>query len=302
MAGEPGLTVTALYVAHWRYDGNLPADHPWPAAAGLRVATCLRRLWISAAPPAQLPAGEPERHTGAAAYRFLLEFMTGLHSAIPGETNVLGQFRQAWLRWRDADPAAAAALAPTVDALLGDARLIRSRHLQGVGGDSYGSLVRRLIRPARRDRILIVGAGELARAVWPFFRQQSAGLWNRRAVTGPPPPAWLRQFSPADGERAARWARHVIVTTPPDPHNDNRWTRWLNAAAPATVTHLGHRQPGVFAVQRAGQTFFLEQLFELRQAQANVRSLQVEHARAACKDRAERHYARQPVTRQRARA
>ena len=25
MAGKPGLDVTPLYVAHWRYDGNLPA-------------------------------------------------------------------------------------------------------------------------------------------------------------------------------------------------------------------------------------------------------------------------------------
>lgn len=301
MAGKPGLDVTPLYVAHWRYDGNLPAAHLWPDADGLPVTTCLRRLWISATPPVRAPAGEPESYAGATAYRFLLQFITGLHSAIPGETNVLGQFRQAWFRWRDAAPAAAVSLAGTMDALLRDARQIRSRHLQGVGGESYGSLVRRLIRPARSDRILIVGAGELARSIWPFFRQHSAGLWNRSAVAGLSP-AWLTQFSPGDGELAAHWARHVILTTPAEPQNDTRWTHWLNAAAPATVTHLGHRQPGGFDVEEAGQTFFLEQLFELRQTQANVRSLQVEHARAACNDCAERRYAQVAATPRRARA
>jgi hypothetical protein len=293
--------MTSLYVAHWHYDGNLPAAHRWPDTDGLPVETCLRRVWVSATPPTRAPEGEPECYSGAAAYRFLLEFMTGLHSAIPGETNVLGQFRQAWFRWRTAAPAAAGSLAGTVDALLGDARRIRARHLQGVGGESYGSLVRQLVRPARSDRILIVGAGELARSIWPFFRQHAAGLWNHRSVKGLSP-VWLRQFRPVDGDQAARWAQHVVLTTPADPHNDSRWMQWLQAADLATVTHLGHRRPGNFAVANAGQTFFLDQLFELRQARANVRSLQVEHARVACTDRTERRYPQDADAPHRARA
>jgi len=301
MAGEPRLAVTALYVAHWRYDGNLPGAHPWPAAAGLGVETCLRRVWISTTAPARAPAGMPESYTGAAAYRFLLEFITGLHSTIPGETNVLGQFRQAWWRCQAATPAAAAPLAGTVDALLLDARRIRARHLQGIGGESYGSLLRLLIRPARKDRILIVGAGELARSIWPFFRQHDAGLWNRNKLGGRAP-EWLRQFESADGEPAARWAQHVVLTTPPDPVNDARWSRWLNMAAPATVIHLGHRRPGAFAVANAAQTFFLNHLFELRQARLNVRSLQVNHARAACMDHTARRYLQEPAVPRRIRA
>lgn len=301
MAGEPRLDVTALYVAHWRYDGNLPGAHPWPAAAGLAVETCLRRVWISTTPPARAPDGTPESYTGAAAYRFLLEFISGLHSAIPGETNVLGQFRQAWLRWRATDPAASQALAGTVDALLLDARRIRARHLQGIGGESYGSLVRRLIRPARKDRILIVGAGELARSIWPFFRQHSAGLWNRHTLAGLAP-EWLHQFGPADGEPAARWAQHVVLTTPADRDNDARWSRWLNTAAPVTVTHLGHRRPGAFSVANAAQTYYLDHLFELRQTRLNVRSLQVEHARAACTDHTVRRYSQASAVPRRIRA
>lgn len=301
MAGKPGHGVTTLYVAHWRYDGNVPAAHRWPAGDGLPVTTCLRRLWIGTTTPSHAPAGQPETYTGTLAYRFLLEFVTGLHSEIPGETNVLGQFRQAWFRWREARPAAAATLATTVDALLRDARAIRARHLHGVGGESYASLVRRLVRPARGDRLLIVGAGELARSIWPFFRQQSTALWNRSPIGGRAP-AWLQQFHPGDGEHAARWARHVILTTPPDSQNDASWARWLNASGPTTVTHLGHRRPGAFDVATAEQRFFLDQLFELRQAQANVRSLQVARARAACKDRAEQGCPHVPAGPRRARA
>jgi hypothetical protein len=290
----------ALYVAHWPDEGNLPGHQAWPAGDGLPVQTCLRRLWISAS-PVHAGAAAPALYTDAEAYRFLLEFLTGLHSAIPGETNVLGQFRQSWRRWRAASPAAAAELAATVHALLSDAAQIRSRHLQGIGGNSYGSLVRRLVSPARGERILIVGAGELARSIWPFFRRYTTGLWNRRPVRTAAP-AWLRPFAPDQGAVAARWADHVILTTPPDAANDSRWQAWLHAGVPATVTHLGHRRCGRFQVPSAREQYFLDQLFELRRSQANVRSLQIEHARAACADRAAATATRDPAVPRRARA
>lgn len=300
MAGQSQLEMPPLYVAHWRQGGPQPA-HVWPDAVGLPVETCLRRVWISAGPPARTPDGEAEHYTGTSAYRFLLEFITGLHSAIPGESNVLGQFRQAWFRWRNSTPAAVATLAFTVDALLRDARRIRAQHLQGVGGESYGSLVRRLIRPGRSDRILIVGAGKLARSIWPFFQQHAVAAWNHRDATGEIP-QWLGRFSPAEGPDAARWARHVILTTPPDTDNDARWSHWLSAAAPATVAHLGHGKAGAFHVDGTARLFFLEQLFALRQAQANVRSLQIERARKACLELANARYTQPAIEPRRIRA
>lgn len=282
MAGKPGLTLHSLYVAHWRL-GNGPDTGPWPVEPGLPVATCLRRVWVSVRPPAHALAGEAEHYADIDAYRFLLEFITGLHSAIPGETNVLGQFRQAWRRWRAAAPQAAAGLAPVIDALLRDARRVRAAHLQGVGGESYGSLVRRLLRPARSERILVVGTGDLARSIWPFFQQHTVGTWNHRDGPGSLPP-WTRTFSSQEGARAARWADHVVLTTPPDPANDARWASWLTAAQPRSVAHLGHRRGGDFQISSTDRLYFLEQLFELRHLQANVRSLQVERARNACRE------------------
>jgi len=91
--------------------------------------------------------------------------------------------------------------------------------------------VRRLIRPGRTDNVLVVGAGELARSLWPFFRQHTTGAWNRRDLAGRLP-AWIRPFGPDAGARAARWAQHVILATPPDTRNDGRWAHWLAQAAP----------------------------------------------------------------------
>jgi hypothetical protein len=290
-----------LRVAHWPGDTALAAARPGSLPEGLTVETCLRRVWVGLDAPGRPLAGSPCVHYGAAAYRFLLEFITGLHSAVPGETNVLGQFRQSWRRWQAVHPAPAEQLTPTITALLEDARQIRRQYLQGVGGDSYGSLARRLVRPGREDRILIVGAGELARSIWPFFRHYATGGWNHRPA-GSRWPAWLSGFDPAHGAAAARWATHVILATPPDPANDQRWQGWLQAARPATVLHLGHRRAGRFAVPNAGRQLFLEQLLDARRDRANVRSLQLARARAACAALARQRTAPASAPAQRARA
>ena len=125
--------------------------------------------------------GGAEVRFGPDAYRFVLEITTGLRSAIPGETNVFGQFRNAWQDFRRDGPAARITrLAPLVHRLSNDTKAIRREHLHGIGGASYGSLVRRLIAPARADRILFVGAGNLAQSMLPFFDNYELGIWNHR--------------------------------------------------------------------------------------------------------------------------
>ena len=63
------------------------------AAHGLFVDTCLRQVGIIADATAEesLPIDtETDVLHGQDAYSFLLQTITGLNSAIPGETNVLG--------------------------------------------------------------------------------------------------------------------------------------------------------------------------------------------------------------------
>lgn len=253
----------------------------------LQLDTCLREVAIELLPEAgsSLPAlhgNDREILAGVDAYRLLLEIATGLRSAIPGETNVFGQFRAAWQAFlHDGHPATAAGLTPLIHRLFNDTKTVRSDWLEGVGGSSYGSLVRKLIGPRRQDRVLFVGAGELMRSMLPFFGKFRLGVWRHRDVK--PMAATVDYvFGPEDGRRAASWADHVILTTPRDQHNDQIWHAWLSRAHPRTVVHLGHRcsdridwGPGIAA-------FDLDDIFALQREQNDARSGKLDRARAAC--------------------
>lgn len=109
------------------------------------------------------------------AYRLLLEILCGLQSPMLGETQVMGQFKtflsslgreEAWL-------------SRLGQRLLGDAREIRTRHLQGLGSRSYGSAVRRYL--ANVEHTVLIGTGKLAQEVLPFLADdgRSVDQWGR---------------------------------------------------------------------------------------------------------------------------
>jgi hypothetical protein len=237
--------------------------------------------------PREIRNTHPELRAGEDAYRFLLEVTTGLRSAIPGETNVFGQFKKAWLSFRCTGQAAhVARLAPMIYRLINDTKAIRQEHLEGLGGSSYGSLVRKLIAPKQDERILFVGAGSLTQSILPLFRAHSLGIWNHRPIETPCPRV-ARVFLPDQGEQAANWADHVIVTTPPDGPNDANWEVWLATSQLRSVVHLGHRDSNGHTQQRAwGHTparYGLNDVFALHREQNDLRSAQLMLARAACR-------------------
>jgi hypothetical protein len=277
------IAIDQLRIAHW--PGN-PATLARADAQAFVLDTCLRRLSVTLAPMATADAA-PEQRAGAAAYQLLLEVITGLQSAVPGETNVLGQFKRAWAQYRQQAPATAAALAPIVEHALRDTRAVRQRHLQNIGGASYGPLVRRLLRAGDRDRVLFVGAGDLARSMLPFFTAFELGTWNR-SLPGPQFPAAGRVFAPADGGLAAGWAHHVVLTTPADPVNDARWSSWLAGSLVQTVVHLGQRRGDEPVAPAHALGYDLDDVFDLRRSQDKIRSLQIERARHECRERARR--------------
>jgi hypothetical protein len=263
--------------------------------------TCLRQIRIRMTTTGAVPAWRPhlqredrpavpELRSGIDAYRFLLEVTTGLRSAVPGETNVFGQFKKAWLNFRHTGQAAEVArLAPVMHRLINDTKAIRQEHLEGIGGSSYASLVRKLIAPNPGDRILFVGAGALARSMLPLFSSHRLGIWNHRNIEVPDRRI-ERVFLPDQGSRAASWADHVILTTPADDHNDTNWQRWLTATRLRTVVHLGHpnlqhrTQQQLWGNARA--CYDLNHVFALRREQDDRRSDQLMLARTACRQRA----------------
>lgn len=286
-----------LWIADWPKTGDGEGLPPEVSASlreqGLLLDTCLRQLCV-AVEPSDCSAHVPLRdasagltlHFGIDAYRYLLEVATGLRSNVPGETNVFGQFKKAWDHYRAAaDPAAVARIAPWMHRLINDARAIRREHLHGTGGASYGTLVRRLLSPSRGARVLFVGAGDLTRSILPYFDAFDSGVWNRSPVDVDRIRA-SHIFAPADAREAAAWADLVIVTTPGDEANDNAWAALLADANVGVFVHLGHRGGTWAAGVACGKGYDLDDVFELRRSQDDIRSSSLRRAHAACRQAA----------------
>lgn len=277
--------IAGLWCLHW--PGSQVGALSTGAVARLRssgvfLETCLRQLAFGVAPcpaPAAVTAGELS--TGAAAYRLLLEVASGLRSAVPGETNVFGQFRRAW----DQATGHLAAdhhtrLLPVVRALQADTRVLRARHLQGLAGGSYGSLVRELLAPQRAARILFVGTGDLTRSMLPLFRAWDVGAWNHRPAA--PLGDVCRWFAGDDADAAAAWATDIVITTPGDAAHDPAWRERLRRHAPRALVHLGRRRGEGLAWNSVATSFHLDDVFDLAGAREQQRRRQLAEATQAC--------------------
>lgn len=125
--------------------------------------------------------GHDGLYVGAAAKKFLLEVVCGLHSPVRGETEVHGQYKELLSRI----PKEHALYSQLVSLHL-KARQVRDRYLRGLGSQSYGSLARRKVRAA--DEIHILGAGGLARKMLPWLMKLEAPLKiyvrNKSRVSG----------------------------------------------------------------------------------------------------------------------
>lgn len=246
--------------------------------------TCLRQLAFGLAPRPAIQTTGAELLAGATAYQLLLEVASGLRSAVPGESNVLGQFRRACeFAAATLAPDAWQPLRPLVEALLADTRSLRTDHLQGVAGSSYGSLVRALLAPPRDAQVLFVGTGELARSMLPLFRAFNVGVWNHRPAA--PLSGVSRWFAPGEADDAAAWASDVIFTTPRDTKHDAAWRARLAGArsrAIQRVVHLGHRRRDGFIWPENILSFNLDDVFALASARDQRRTLQLDRARQAC--------------------
>jgi hypothetical protein len=288
MTTPADATPATLWLVHREGAGTAREREAFRAevgASGVVLETCLRRLAFGVGPAPPL-AGESL--AGREAWRQLLEVVAGLCSAVVGETNVAGQFRRAWA---DAAPALAPGLyrtlAPIVTAVLADAATVRGAHLQGLGGSSWGTLVRRLLAPADGCRVLLVGAGDLAASIAPYLRHVELAAWNRRPVADGRRAGFTtvgRWFEPDEADVAAHWADVAIVTSPADLDHDAAWLARF-AARPAPLTagvHLGQREPTAFRWPAGTQGYLLDDVLELARTQQSRRREALHRARQHC--------------------
>lgn len=267
------------------------APQPAPEAAARaacsdvwRVDTCQRQLLIEVADAAHggapVPAGFA-LHRGLAGYELLLRIATGLESAIPGETNVFGQLRRSWAGHCARHARPSSALTAVARALFADAATVRTRHLEGIGGTSYGTLARMLLKPRREARVLVAGTGELSKALLPAFAAFEVGIHARRPEAVPQEIA--RRFGPGEEQAAISWADALYVCLPGGTERDEQWVEALRAR-PVPAVHLGLRRPLPGPWSEVPGLRTLDELFDLQRCQSELRALRLDRAARCCRD------------------
>jgi glutamyl-tRNA reductase len=144
---------------------------------GVEWQTCLRRILflnardnhdiLEAIETEGLLPPIVEVFRGEQAYGFLLEVICGLNSPIVGETAVMGQFKEFLQNVKLPNTSWGNFLRRLASNLMIDAKRVRTRHLQGLGSQSYGSLVRQQVKGL--PTVAVIGSGKLAREILPWL-------------------------------------------------------------------------------------------------------------------------------------
>ena len=271
------------------------------------IGTCQRTVIIALgrnaraqiADPQALPLAAAQALSGAEAYAFLLRFACGLESRMAGETEVFGQIKESWRNLNAAPGALSRRLAPLVQMLFQDAKVIRATHLSKLGSASYGSQVRRVLGEASPGPTLLVGAGQLAKAVAPWLECGELLLWNRtaekahevaRRVKDRHPHRLCRVLDGSIESELDAWscAGDVIVCVPADAARDAaRMAVWRSRAEHVgRIVHLGLGESLDANWQGVSGLTSLTALYDMLRAQSESRHTQLAHARRSCEEKA----------------
>jgi glutamyl-tRNA reductase len=266
---------------------------------GLEWQTCLRRIILlnaheSAATVAAIEHGEmalptAEVFRGQQAYRFLLEVVCGLNSPIVGETAVMGQFKEFLLIAKFPKNHWGSYLRQLATNLMIDAKRIRHNHLQGIGSQSYGSLVRQQVKgiPA----VAVLGAGKLAREILPWLIGKTKvrvfyRSWEHaKDLLETYPEIDLVKYSDAD----ARWQQNeaaFVIAAPLSADEVSRWTIAQKATFSKCLDLRGEAASD--PVSCDGDVIKLNELFDALRTERERLEGHVEAARAEIKQLVQR--------------
>jgi glutamyl-tRNA reductase len=277
------MKLNPLWIGEWP---SVSVSAPISAPKGsLLVSTCQRQLVAAHQGPLE---GAKRSAFGTEAYELLLRFSCGLESAVVGETDVFGQLKSALKQQWDTLPTE---LRSVFQSALEDAKDIRTQHLQGVSVASYGSLSRSLLRPKESDRILALGAGQMAKSVLPYLAESKITLWNRtleRAIELSEEIIAKGYNAPAittDAQSSIAGSDIVVILTPAGHELDAEWIDALSKSN-ARILHLGGTVDALSSWSHLENLITLSDLFELSKQKGTIRDLSVERAKKACKERA----------------
>lgn len=256
------------------------------------IKTCQRTLFLYGNTPElkTLFSLAKRQYEGSDAYEYLLRFSSGLESQIKGETDVFGQVKTAFKNLSTFNPKLADSMKAIFLKAFEDTKEIRANFLQGIGGNTYGALSRRLMNPTTQDQVLVIGAGDISKSVVPYFADFSLTIWNRSsdrlnelgselAKKGHTP-----SLITAENELASLVsnASLILIATPFKSSVESIISE--NISMGTRVLHLGAQ-----AKETNTLTFpalSLTDLFEMEREQGQLREKQVRQAVQACHERA----------------
>jgi glutamyl-tRNA reductase len=197
---------------------------------GLQWKTCLRRISLlnqaesNFLPPAA--STQPECYRGKDAYRFLLEVVCGLRSPLVGETAVMGQFKEFCFQTKFPNSPWGQFLRQFTSDLLVDAKRVRHHHLEGMGSQSYGGLVRQHLKDIPATSVL--GSGKLTKEILPWLLGKTeVTVFSRNPLRAESlleefPQTQLRQFTMANSAGDNR-AVALVIAAPLSAGEIEKW-------------------------------------------------------------------------------
>jgi glutamyl-tRNA reductase len=276
-----------LHIEEYRAHASLEPQTPV-----FEIRTCQRTLKISAR-PLEIEGSPRRRFSGAEAYEFLLRFASGLESEIKGETDVFGQVKTAFRDFSTAHPERAGELHSVFQTLFEDTKEIRAQYLQGIGGNTYGALARRVLDPQPSNRVLLLGAGQIAKSVAPYFADAGLTVFNRSPERLMELQVSLHQkgysgvtilASDADLPSEISSANIILLATPVGSPLDSLVLSHRNSRT--RVLHLGGRSEDLNLPENEPNLFTLSDLFALEKEQSSLREKKIAQAMEACRQRA----------------
>lgn len=147
-----------VYLQIWREEQKLPVGE-----------TCFRTLVFG--PAAELAAIElpsernvrmrshADRLQGVDAYKFLLRLLTGLESKREGDSHIVSQFKDGWIKFQKGDPAKAVPMETLVQYLTTDSRLIVTHFAKDIHTQNIQNAAKLLIGHKGSQRAIIMGNG-----------------------------------------------------------------------------------------------------------------------------------------------
>ncbi|MCP4002354.1 MAG: hypothetical protein GY727_15725 [Gammaproteobacteria bacterium] len=250
------------------------------------LGTCQRQLWITQEKvSAAANLSGATIYNGEAAYEKLLSIACGLESCVIGETEVYAQIRAAWR-----DQCVDTSIDALFTRLFEDTKFIRSNFLTGIGGQSYGTLIRKHLQPDENSHFLIVGAGKLAASIIPILTDWHLTLINRSlpkaeslAVKARKQGAHATVIETTEGLSSIT---HSIICRP---FNRNLDQQILDIPSLTGFIHLGASTDDLNSLCVPPQLFTasLSDIFSLQTTHDEIRLNQVARARRVCRERAQ---------------